>query len=182
MAAYRPSQKKRTKEFDQSDLFLQTFPWQRLACYLIPRSRNQFPLNSQLSAALNGGRVTFCLSEFVMRATRLRIIVLLTLIFSLSATEVGLAKPRKKRRDSQRIPFYGANLRTLVRGICTLDQVVNTMRPDLRRITFLKEEKGGLLKEVSRAGRIRKTWVVKVGKEAQSETSAVRCFGAWLFD
>lgn len=48
------------------------------------------------------------------------------------------------------------------------------MRPDLRSLTFIKEEKGGY----SRKYRVRdasgREWVAKIGKEAQSETSAVR--------
>ncbi len=48
------------------------------------------------------------------------------------------------------------------------------MRPDLRSVTFLKEETGGY----SRKFRVRdasgREWVAKVGKEAQSETAAVR--------
>jgi len=49
-----------------------------------------------------------------------------------------------------------------------------SMRPDVRRITFIKEEKGGYSKKYRvRDGSGRK-WVAKIGKEAQSETSAVR--------
>lgn len=49
-----------------------------------------------------------------------------------------------------------------------------SMRPDLRRVTFMKEETGGYsLKYRVRdaAGRV---WVAKIGKEAQAETAAVR--------
>ncbi len=48
------------------------------------------------------------------------------------------------------------------------------MRPDLRRITFIKEEKGGYSKKYRVRDGSGREWVVKIGKEAQSETSAVR--------
>lgn len=53
------------------------------------------------------------------------------------------------------------------------------MRPNLRRITFLEEDKGGYSGTKYRirdgAGR---EWVAKIGKEAQSETAAVRLLWA----
>ena len=52
------------------------------------------------------------------------------------------------------------------------------MRPNLRRITFISEETGGY----SRKFRVRdasgREWVAKIGKEAQSETAAVRLLWA----
>lgn len=48
------------------------------------------------------------------------------------------------------------------------------MKPDLSRITFLKEEKGGYSKKYRVKDGKGRTWVAKLGKEAQSETAAVR--------
>ena len=48
------------------------------------------------------------------------------------------------------------------------------MRPDLRRITFIKEEKGGYSKKYLVRDASGREWVAKIGKEAQSETSAIR--------
>lgn len=48
------------------------------------------------------------------------------------------------------------------------------MRPDLRRIKFIKEEKGGYSKKYRVRDGSGREWVAKIGKEAQSETSAVR--------
>jgi hypothetical protein len=48
------------------------------------------------------------------------------------------------------------------------------MRPDVRRITFIKEEKGGWSKKYRVRDASGREWVAKLGKEAQSETSAVR--------
>ncbi|HYY98691.1 MAG TPA: hypothetical protein VE642_08875 [Pyrinomonadaceae bacterium] len=48
------------------------------------------------------------------------------------------------------------------------------MRPDLRRVTFLKEETGGYSKKFRVRDASGREWVAKLGKEAQSETAAVR--------
>jgi hypothetical protein len=48
------------------------------------------------------------------------------------------------------------------------------MEPDLSRITFVKEETGGHSKKIRIKDAAGRTWVAKIGDEAQSETSAVR--------
>ena len=48
------------------------------------------------------------------------------------------------------------------------------MRPDLRRVTFLKEESGGFSKKYRVRDGAGREWVAKLGKEAQAETAAVR--------
>ncbi|HEX8146699.1 MAG TPA: hypothetical protein VF591_05940 [Pyrinomonadaceae bacterium] len=48
------------------------------------------------------------------------------------------------------------------------------MRPDLRRVTFLKEETGGFSKKYRVRDAAGREWVAKLGKEAQAETAAVR--------
>src|SRR5687767_3226778 len=48
------------------------------------------------------------------------------------------------------------------------------MRPDLRRVTFLKEETGGFSTKYRVRDGAGREWVAKLGKEAQAETAAVR--------
>jgi hypothetical protein len=48
------------------------------------------------------------------------------------------------------------------------------MKPDLRRIKFIKEEKGGHSKKFRIRDAAGREWVAKIGSEAQSETAAVR--------
>ncbi|HEX8503225.1 MAG TPA: hypothetical protein VF659_21755 [Pyrinomonadaceae bacterium] len=48
------------------------------------------------------------------------------------------------------------------------------MRPDLRRVTFVKEETGGFSKKYRVRDGAGREWVAKLGKEAQAETAAVR--------
>ena len=52
------------------------------------------------------------------------------------------------------------------------------MRPDLRRLTFIEEEKGGYSTKYRVRDASDRVWVVKVGKEAQSETAATRLLWA----
>jgi hypothetical protein len=52
------------------------------------------------------------------------------------------------------------------------------MRPDLRKLTFIEEEKGGYSTKYRVRDASGRVWVVKVGKEAQSETAATRLLWA----
>jgi hypothetical protein len=52
------------------------------------------------------------------------------------------------------------------------------MRPNVRRLTFLKEEKGGWSKKFRVRDAAGRVWVAKVGKEAQSETASTRLLWA----
>ncbi|MDQ3805170.1 MAG: hypothetical protein M3416_15245, partial [Acidobacteriota bacterium] len=52
------------------------------------------------------------------------------------------------------------------------------LRPDLRRLTFIEEEKGGYSKKYRVRDAAGRVWVAKVGKEAQSETAATRLLWA----
>ena len=54
----------------------------------------------------------------------------------------------------------------------------NAMRPDTRAVTFLKEEKGGYSPKFRVRDAAGREWVAKLGKEAQSETAAVRLLWA----
>jgi hypothetical protein len=52
------------------------------------------------------------------------------------------------------------------------------MRPNLKRLTFIKEEKGGWSKKYRVRDASGRVWVAKVGKEAQSETASTRLLWA----
>jgi hypothetical protein len=105
---------------------------------------------------------------------KLRMLVLLAFLLSLTSIDTGLAKPKKKKE----VPTGTRILWQRPTDISSRDLYLGpggaAMRPDLRRITFIKEEKGGYSKKYEvRDGSGRK-WVAKIGKEAQSETSAIR--------
>jgi hypothetical protein len=52
------------------------------------------------------------------------------------------------------------------------------MRPDLSKVTFVREETGGYSKKYRVRDGAGRTWVAKIGKEAQSETAASRLLWA----
>lgn len=52
------------------------------------------------------------------------------------------------------------------------------MRPDVSTVTFVEEQKGGHSKKYRIKDAAGKTWVAKIGDEAQSETAAVRLLSA----
>lgn len=52
------------------------------------------------------------------------------------------------------------------------------MQPDLSRIVLVKEEKGGYSKKFRIKDGAGKTWIAKIGREAQSETASVRLLSA----
>jgi hypothetical protein len=92
------------------------------------------------------------------------------------------AEARQKKKKEQ-IPRGTAVLWTAPGNINSRNVYLGpggaAMQPNLRRITFLEEDKGGYSGTKYRirdgAGR---EWVAKIGKEAQSETAAVRLLWA----
>ncbi|HKZ03614.1 MAG TPA: hypothetical protein VJ180_15330, partial [Pyrinomonadaceae bacterium] len=51
-------------------------------------------------------------------------------------------------------------------------------KPDLRRVEFIEEQKGGYSKKYRVRDSAGREWVAKIGKEAQAETAAVRLIWA----
>jgi len=101
-------------------------------------------------------------------------ILLLAVVFSLTSVNTGFAKPKEKKR----LPSGTAVLWRTPDDIGSRDLYLgpggSSMRPDLRRLTFLKEEKGGYSKKFRVRDASGREWVAKIGKESQSETAAVR--------
>lgn len=102
------------------------------------------------------------------------------LIYSLSICSALAAQSRSK--DEKEKPSGTPLLWREPDNIASRDLFLGpggeAMKPDLSSLTFLKEETGGYsTKYRVRDGRGRE-WVVKIGKEAQSETAAVRLLWA----
>ena len=105
----------------------------------------------------------------------LRLLTIL-FIFSFSLTIAPAQKKSKKTipqgkrimwekvNISQRDTFYGPGGRE--------------MQPDLSKITFIKEEKGGHNKKYRIRDGAGRVWVAKLGREAQPETASVRLLWA----
>src|SRR5215216_4198305 len=108
------------------------------------------------------------------KSKKLRMLVLLALVLSLTSIDTGLAKPKKKKEVPTGTPILWERPTDIASRDLYLGPGGAAMRPDLRRITFIKEEKGGYSKKYEVRDGAGRKWVAKIGKEAQSETSAIR--------
>lgn len=110
---------------------------------------------------------------------KLRVVVALTLVVLIGAVDPGVAKSKKKNKE---IPKGRPVLWRAPNDLSTRDLYLGpggaAMQPDLRRLTFIKEEKGGYSRKYRVRDAAGREWVAKIGKEAQSETSAVRLLWA----
>src|ERR1044071_7522909 len=103
-----------------------------------------------------------------------RTLIVLALLVSISSIDTGFAKPKKKKKAFTGTPILWQRPDNISSRDLFLGPGGEEMRPDLRRITFIKEEKGGYSKKYRVRDAAGREWVAKVGKEAQSETAAVR--------
>lgn len=109
-----------------------------------------------------------------MHPSKFRTVILLAIVLCISAVDVGVAAKQKKKQAPQGTPVMWERPSDISSRDLFLGPGGTNMRPDLRRITFLKEEKGGYSKKYRVRDGSGREWVVKIGKEAQSETSAIR--------
>ena len=110
-----------------------------------------------------------------MRTKKLKTLIVLVLLICISSIDTGLAQQKKKKKaHSSGTPVLWQTPSDISQRDLLLGPGGSEMRPDLRRITFIKEEKGGYSKKYRVSDGSGREWVVKIGKEAQSETSAVR--------
>src|SRR5688572_14119539 len=91
--------------------------------------------------------------------------------FSFAATE---AKTKKAKEVPRGVPILWNAPSDIRSRNLFLGPGGSRMKPDLRRIKFIKEEKGGYSKKFRISDAAGQEWVAKVGKEAQAETAAVR--------
>jgi hypothetical protein len=111
----------------------------------------------------------------MIRVSKLRTVILLGIILSISSIDVGVvAKSKKKKQAPQGTPVLWQRPADISSRDLYLGPGGASMRPDVRRITFIKEEKGGYSKKYRVRDASGREWVAKIGKEAQSETSAIR--------
>jgi hypothetical protein len=101
-------------------------------------------------------------------------LILLPLLLSLAAIDTGFAKSKKKKEIPSGTPVLWRRPADISSRDLFLGPGGAAMRPDLRRIELIKEEKGGYSKKYRVRDGSGREWVAKIGKEAQSETSAVR--------
>lgn len=98
-----------------------------------------------------------------------------TLLFVLSLLTPVLATQEKKEKPTPAgVPVLWRAPDDLPSRDLFLGPGGGAMRPDLRRVTFLKEESGGFSKKFRVRDGAGREWVAKLGKEAQAEAAAVR--------
>jgi len=105
---------------------------------------------------------------------KLRTLIVVALILTLASIDTGLAKPKKRKEALTGTPILWTRPDDISSRDLFLGPGGAAMRPDLRRLTFIKEEKGGYSKKYRVRDASGREWVAKIGKEAQSETSAIR--------
>ena len=106
-------------------------------------------------------------------AKRLRIAIFVFVALLIPSIETSLAKTKKKPAPTG-TPILWRKPNDISSRDLLLGPGGTSMRPDVRRIKFIKEEKGGYSKKYRVRDGSGREWVVKIGKEAQSETSAIR--------
>ena len=100
-------------------------------------------------------------------------LIVVALLLSFTSIETGFAK-KKKKEALTGTPILWERPDDISSRDLYLGPGDAAMRPDVRRIEFIKQEKGGYSKKYRVRDAAGREWVVKIGKEAQSETSAVR--------
>ncbi|HKR11652.1 MAG TPA: hypothetical protein VJT15_06330 [Pyrinomonadaceae bacterium] len=108
----------------------------------------------------------------VQRRTRFIVTLVVSLILSgsLSAT----AQKDKKKQPPSGTPVLWREPRDISSRDLLLGPGGEQMKPDVSRLTFIEEETGGYSKKYRVKDASGRVWVAKLGKEAQSETAAVR--------
>ena len=92
------------------------------------------------------------------------------IIFSLTVSAI-FAQKKSKQTTSKPVMWERVNIK---QRDLFLGPGGSAMKPNLSKITFLEEEKSGHNKKYRIKDGSGRTWVAKLGREAQSETAAVR--------
>lgn len=110
--------------------------------------------------------------------TRFYATVAAFLLLACSTYAPAQDKPDKKKRPPTGTPVLWQEPDDISSRNLLLGPGGARMRPNLRRLTFIKEEKGGWSKKYRVRDAAGRVWVAKVGKEAQSETASTRLLWA----
>ena len=140
----------------------------------IPRQFSKTPLvrSSRVAYSLKGDIEMSGHTWWRESAVRL-IAVTLALLFSLSFPGAE-AKTKKAKQIPRGVPVLWKTPSDISSRDLYLGPGGERMKPDLRRIKFIKEEKTGHTKKYRIRDAAGRVWIAKLGNEAQSETAAVR--------
>jgi hypothetical protein len=115
-----------------------------------------------------------CDSKNIRSLLAIAAIVLLTI----PSAGFGQSKRKAKKVVPSGTPILWENPADIGSRDLVLGPGGEEMKPDTRHVTFLKEEKGGYSPKFRVRDGSGREWVAKLGKEAQSETAAVRLLWA----
>jgi hypothetical protein len=104
--------------------------------------------------------------------------LILTLALASSASAFQEEESKKKKVTPQGTPVLWREPADIATRDLFLGPGGEAMKPDLSKVTFVKEETGGYSPKFRVKDGAGKTWVAKLGKEAQPETAAVRLIWA----
>ena len=98
----------------------------------------------------------------------------ISLILMLSLSTYGLAGKDKKKSAVTGTPVLWQEQADVASLNLLLGPGGEAMKPDLSKITFIRQETGGYSTKYRVKDAQGRTWVAKIGKEAQPETAATR--------
>jgi len=108
-----------------------------------------------------------------------RISVVLMLLFAFALPSIAQGdKTKKKQRRPAGTPVLWSDPTDIASRNLFLGAGGKQMKPDLRRVTFVEDKKGGYSKKYRVKDASGHSWVAKIGKEAQSDTAANRLLWA----
>ena len=113
------------------------------------------------------------------KETRSLFVLAIILLLTFSSTVFTQDKGKKKKKaDPKGTPVLWKNPVDIRSRDLFLGPGGDEMRPDTSEVTFIKEDKGGYSPKFRVRDGDGREWVAKLGKEAQSETAAVRLLWA----
>ena len=106
--------------------------------------------------------------------SRARLIIMLVVTLVAGGALSATAQKDKKKQLPSGSPVLWREPRDIASRNLLLGPGGEQMKPDVSRLTFIKEETGGYSKKYRVKDGHGRVWVAKLGKEAQSETAAIR--------
>ena len=114
----------------------------------------------------------------LLSPARLRVSLAFILVAVTSSLTPAAPAPQDGGRRAKGTPILWREHRAPASLDLYWGQGGRRLRPDLSRLTFIEEEKGGFSTKYRVRDASGRVWVAKIGKEAQSETAATRLLWA----
>jgi hypothetical protein len=110
--------------------------------------------------------------------SKLQVLAVLALLLSFNATVAAQDDDNGKKKVPDGVPVLWREPADISTRDLRHGAGGAASRPNLSNVTFIKEEKGGFSTKYRVKDGAGREWVVKIGKEAQSETAATRLLWA----